>query len=163
MTEISKEKRISQEFERISQLFSEVAENQKSIVTPLLQNAAFMKATLEDLQAIINAEGVTEAYQNGANQSGIKQSASLQSYNALIKNYASVIKTLSGILPPERRQIHISEPWMPREPSDEELEEMMREEEEHRRQVDAEIARAVEYQRKQREQREQREQQTPRA
>ena len=50
-----------------------------------------MKVTLEDLQEAINENGVTEEYQNGANQRGIKQSATLQSYNALIKNYASVI------------------------------------------------------------------------
>ena len=60
-----------------------------------------MKVTLEDLQRIINEEGVTETYQNGANQRGIKQSATLQSYNSLIKNYASVIKTLSQLLPKE--------------------------------------------------------------
>lgn len=96
-----KEERIKTELERISKHFENVNESQRAIVTPLLQNAAFMKVTLEDLQRIINEEGVTETYQNGANQRGIKQSATLQSYNSLIKNYASVIKTLSQLLPKE--------------------------------------------------------------
>ena len=96
-----KEERIKTELERISKHFENVNESQRAIVTPLLQNAAFMKVTLEDLQKIINEEGVTETYQNGANQRGIKQSATLQSYNSLIKNYASVIKTLSQLLPKE--------------------------------------------------------------
>ena len=96
-----KEERIKTELERISKHFESVNESQRAIVTPLLQNAAFMKVTLEDLQRIINEEGVTETYQNGANQRGIKQSATLQSYNSLIKNYASVIKTLSQLLPKE--------------------------------------------------------------
>ena len=96
-----KEERIKTEIERISKHFENVNESQRAIVTPLLQNAAFMKVTLEDLQRIINEEGVTETYQNGANQRGIKQSATLQSYNSLIKNYASVIKTLSQLLPKE--------------------------------------------------------------
>lgn len=101
MPEKTKDQRINEELARISRYFETVAENQRAIVKPLLQNAAFMKVTLEDLQEIINAEGVTEIYQNGANQRGVKQSATLQSYNSLIKNYASVVKTLSQLLPKE--------------------------------------------------------------
>ena len=103
MAKKTKEKRIAEELTRITARFSRADGNQKAIVTPLLQNAAFMKVTLEDLQEIINAEGVIDEYKNGANQYGQKQSATLQSYNALIKNYASVIKTLSQILPPEEK------------------------------------------------------------
>lgn len=111
MPEQTKEKRIAKELNRISKFFEEVDANQKAIAKPLLQNAAFMKVTLEDLQDIINAEGVTDQYQNGANQYGVKQSATLQSYNSLIKNYASVIKTLAQLLPPEKKQ-SIAEKWL---------------------------------------------------
>lgn len=100
---MTKENRISEELNRISKFFDEVDGNQRAIVTPLLQNAAFMKVTLEDLQASINAQGATDEYKNGANQHGIKQSAALQAYNSLIKNYAGVIKTLSNLLPPEKK------------------------------------------------------------
>lgn len=102
---MTKETRIKAELKRISVLFEDVADNQRAIVAPLLQNAAFMKVTLEDLQEIINREGVTDIYQNGANQKGTKQSATLQSYNSLIKNYANVTKTLAGLLPPERKGV----------------------------------------------------------
>lgn len=104
MNDLTKEKRIHQELERISNFFEPLAENQRAIIKPLLQNAAFMLVTLEDLQEKINSEGVIEVYQNGANQHGLKQSAALQSYNSLIRNYASVIKTLGGMLPRERRK-----------------------------------------------------------
>ena len=60
-----------------------------------------MRVTLDDLQEIIKTEGVVDTYQNGATQSGKKQSATLQSYNALIKNYNTVIKTLINLLPKE--------------------------------------------------------------
>lgn len=114
MSEISKEERIKTELDRLSKLFEKADGNQKASVTPLLQNAAFMKVTLEDLQEIINKEGVTEIYQNGANQHGVKQSATLQSYNALIKNYASVIKTLSAILPRETKSDIKPFEWQPK-------------------------------------------------
>ena len=98
-----KEKRIEEEMNRIAVFYAAMDENQKSLVIPLIQNCAFMKVTLEDLQEIINSEGVVDKYQNGANQYGLKQSATLQSYNSLIKNYSAVIKTLSTLLPPKRR------------------------------------------------------------
>ena len=57
-----------------------------------------MKATLEDLQDEVNYGGLLDEYQNGSTQKGMKQSAALQAYNALVKNYTAVIKTLAGIL-----------------------------------------------------------------
>ena len=93
---------IENEKNRIGHYFEGMPENKKAIISPLIQNAAFMKVTLESLQERINSEGVTEIYQNGANQCGVKQSATLQSYNSLIKNYAGAIKTLSQFLPQEK-------------------------------------------------------------
>ena len=101
--EIERNNRISAEFQRISIYFEDLAENQKRIVMPLIQNAAFMRVTLDDLQKIIAEQGPVEAYQNGRNQHGVKQSAALQSYNALVKNYASIIKSLNGYLPPMKK------------------------------------------------------------
>ena len=120
MADLTKEKRINQELERLKILFDQVDENQNAVATPLLQNASFMKVTLEDLQKIINEEGVTDEYQNGANQHGIKQSAVLQSYNALIKNYTGVMKTLSQLLPRASKKYIQAQP--PREKTAEEIE-----------------------------------------
>ena len=145
-TILSKEKRIKKELDRIKFYFELADGNQRAIVTPLLQNAAFMKVTLDDLQEIINKEGVTEIYQNGANQHGIKQSAAVQSYNAVIKNYASVIKTLAGLLPPEERK-KLSDSDDLRKAQ----EEAAKRAEEQRRINMAETALAIEYQRQQRE------------
>lgn len=148
--EKSKEKRIKTELERISVFFEDVAENQREIVAPLLQNAAFMKVTLEDIQDAINESGPTDEYQNGANQHGIKQSAMLQSYNALIKNYASVIKTLSSLLPYTVKKNLLGVPsWSAPEKTDEELETEMRLEEARRQRINKEIAEAAERLRRQ--------------
>lgn len=144
--ESSKEKKIEDELNRISVFFEEVDTNKRSVISPLLQNAAFMKVTLEELQEIINAEGVTDHYQNGANQYGIKQSATLQSYNALIKNYASVVKTLAQMLPPEKRNTYT--PWEYKEKTPEEIEADRIREEEHQRQLREELQRAVEEQKR---------------
>lgn len=101
--EIERNNRISAEFQRINVFFEDLPENKKSIVMPLIQNAAFMRVTLDDLQKIIAEQGPVEAYQNGRNQHGMKQSAALQSYNALIKSYTAVTKKMFDLLPPEKR------------------------------------------------------------
>ncbi|MCR5419304.1 MAG: hypothetical protein K6E84_10340 [Lachnospiraceae bacterium] len=103
MAKKTKDLRIKEEFERIIYFFEDIQDNKREMLKPLIQNAAFMRITLEDLQEIIIRDGVTETYQNGANQHGVKQSATLQSYNTLIKNYAAVIKTLATHLPYQSR------------------------------------------------------------
>ena len=150
LPEITKEKRIKNELDRISSFFEKVDANQRAIVAPLLQNAAFMSVTLEDLQDAINNEGVTEQYMNGKNQYGVKQSATLQSYNALIKNFTSVIKTLSGLLPPEEK-VKLPPIWAPVQKTEEERQREREEEERALERRNREIAEAVEYQRRQRE------------
>ncbi|MBR2587480.1 hypothetical protein IKE71_03885 [Candidatus Saccharibacteria bacterium] len=97
----TKETRIKNELSRITVFFENIAANKKAILAPLLQNAAFMKVTLEDLQETINAEGATDYYQNGENQKGYKPSATLQSYNSLMKNYTAVITAVTKHLPEE--------------------------------------------------------------
>ena len=103
MDEKTKEKRIQAELKRLQAKFELVDGNQREVAAQLLQNAAFMAVTLQDLQEIINTQGVTDEYKNGANQYGTKASATLQSYNSLIKNYQNVIKTLAALVPYEKK------------------------------------------------------------
>ena len=98
MAEQTKDARIKKEYARLRKQFAGIDEKNRAIAEPLTQNAAFMRATLEDLQEEVNTYGTTEEYQNGSNQFGSKQSAALQAYNATVKNYNATIKTLAGIL-----------------------------------------------------------------
>lgn len=118
---------------------------------PLIQNAAFMRVALDDLQEIIAEQGPVEQYQNGANQYGTKQSAALQSYNSLVKNYAAVIKNLFGLLPPMKRPAEIRH-FKPREKTSAEIEADHKRDDERARQIQAEIDKAAELQRRQWEQ-----------
>ena len=137
--------RVYEEFSRIFKYFEELSENEKAILSPLIQNAAFMRVALDDLQEIIAKEGPVESYQNGANQSGMKQSAALQAYNALVKNYASVIKKLFDELPP-MKQNSVSFVPIRIDP-----EERKRQDEEQHQRISAELDRAAAFQQRQRE------------
>lgn len=100
---MNKQERIDCELDRISKNFEQIPEKERSVIDPLLQNYAFMKITLEDLQEEIIKDGISETYQNGQNQSGQKENSKLKSYNRLIKNFESVCKTVLKLLPDEDR------------------------------------------------------------
>lgn len=106
--ELSKDQRIRQEYARMCELFSAMPENELRFCDPLLQNAAFMCVTLQDLQLAINENGVTDNYQNGANQSGTKASADLQAYNSLAKVYNALMDKLSAKLPKEMKRSRLA-------------------------------------------------------
>lgn len=101
MPKIPQDKRIKAEFERLSKMFEGLPGNERDLLCPLIENASFMKVTLEDLQKQINLNGTTDEYKNGENQYGKKQSADLQSYNSTLKNYATLMFKLREKLPPE--------------------------------------------------------------
>ena len=100
----TKRKRADDELEKLEKLFSPLPENERSFIQPLLENAAFMRATLDELQIKIRLEGATDEYQNGANQCGMKISASIQAYNQVMKTYHSLMDKLMAKLPQEAKQ-----------------------------------------------------------
>ena len=100
----TRESRIKREQTRLQKLFADLPPNELAFVEPLLQNVAFMAVTLEDLQAEINATGAVDEYQNGVGQYGKKAAATIQAYNAIMKNFLSATDKLIGRLPKEQRK-----------------------------------------------------------
>ena len=103
--EKTKEDRINQEKNKLNRMFKEIEEKKKKTFEKLVINAAFMAISLEDLQKIINEKGYTEEYQNGANQRGVKKCSEVEIYNTMIKNYSSVIKQLTDLLPKDTTKV----------------------------------------------------------
>lgn len=99
MKELKKEDRIEEKIEELRSIFNDLDQNTKRTIEPLISKAAFMSVTLEDLQNTINVKGVIEEYQNGANQSGFKESVEVKVYNTMIKNYHAIMKQLIDLLP----------------------------------------------------------------
>jgi hypothetical protein len=103
-TEKTKEQRIKSEKSRLKKIFKDLDENKKNLVTPLIEKAAFMSVELDDLQEIIEQDGWTSEYKNGENQYGTKKSPEADTYIALSKNYAAVIKQLTDLVPAAKRK-----------------------------------------------------------
>lgn len=87
--------RITQEENRLLELFKNATDTEKKIALPSIKNLAFMRIQLEELQDEITSNGAIERYDNGGGQKGLKQSTALQSYNNLIKSYNTTLKLLA--------------------------------------------------------------------
>ena len=99
-----REKLLRKETNRMKKIFKPLLDDTGyAVAQGLINNAAFMYITLLSLQQDILLNGCTEEYQNGANQSGIKESSAVKVYNNMIRSYNTVIKNLIGLLPTERQ------------------------------------------------------------
>lgn len=87
--------RITNEENRLLELFQNVTDAERKLALPSIKNLAFMRIQLEDLQDEITNKGAIEKYDNGGGQKGCKQSTALQSYNNLIKSYNTTLKLLA--------------------------------------------------------------------
>ena len=106
-TGLIKDEIIEKEYKKLSGLYTKLNTKTKKSINSLMNEAAFMSASLYELRQIINAKGYTEEYQNGANQKGVKKSSEIEIYNTMIKNYSAVMKQLTDLLPKEEPKVKI--------------------------------------------------------
>lgn len=74
-------------------------------VEGLIENAAFMRISLRELQQNVQEHGFIEVYQNGPDQSGTKDSTYLRAYNNMLKSYNTTIKQLLAAAPSARGDV----------------------------------------------------------
>lgn len=98
---LTKEELEKKEKRKLASIYRKIDKDTKKSVEHLVEEAAFMAASLYELREIINEKGYTEEYQNGANQKGIKKCSEVEIYNTMVKNYMSAVKQLTDLLPKE--------------------------------------------------------------
>lgn len=101
----TKEEIIKAEKRKLAGIYTRLDKKTKRSVDSLMDEAAFMAASLYELRKIIDEKGYTEEYQNGANQKGIKKCSEVEIYNTMIKNYSSVVKQLTDLLPKDQEKV----------------------------------------------------------
>jgi len=95
----AKKSQITKEYKKLESIYETVDADTYNTIKPMLQQAAFLIITLRDLQDVINENGAVEEYQNGENQKGYHVSPAVTSYNKLISNYNTIVKTLLSVNP----------------------------------------------------------------
>ena len=99
-----KEKRIAKEKRRLLKIFKDLEENKLNTCKALINRAAFITVSLEDLEEQLNETGWVEQYQNGENQSGLKKAAAADVHISLTKNLNAIIKQLLELVPPAQKK-----------------------------------------------------------
>lgn len=100
---MQKDEIIKSEKVKLNGIYSKLEVKTKKSVSSLVDEAAFMAASLYELREIINEKGYTEEYKNGENQKGIKKCSEVEIYIQLSKNYMSIMKQLTDLLPKEAK------------------------------------------------------------
>lgn len=91
-------KRRKKEQNRLKKLYANLPKEKLAIVQKLIERAAYMLVSLEDMEAKIEADGQVVVMPQG--KYDIERAHPLlTTYNAMIKNYTAVIKQLDDLLP----------------------------------------------------------------
>lgn len=103
MAKAKKETRVKKEKKRLCEIFKDLEPNKLKTCSALIDRAAFITISLEDLEEQLNYDGWTEYYQNGNNQSGWKKSAAADVHISLTKNLNAIVKQLLELVPPAQK------------------------------------------------------------
>lgn len=109
MAKMKKETRVSREKQRLQKIFAGLEANKLSTCSALIDRAAFITVSLEDLEVQLNETGWVEYYQNGENQSGMKKAAAADVHISLMKNLNAIIKQLLDLVPPAQKASRLEE------------------------------------------------------
>ena len=98
---ITKEDKIAREEKRLIKYLKNKAidDDKLNIALDLIRDIAYMTVSTDMLKAEVDTYGMTEEYQNGANQRGRKKSASFEAYLNMTKQKSALIKQLTDLLP----------------------------------------------------------------
>ena len=91
---MSKIKDVQIEYDRLRSLFSSVDPTKAELVDNLINEAAFMRVQLENLQLQIKKYGAVQISSKGSQ----RQTEAAKFYTKLVNSYGTVIKTLNTIM-----------------------------------------------------------------
>jgi hypothetical protein len=94
----AKDRLIRAERRRIIKLLADLGEDRKKAAEGLIDECAFMRATLKTLREYISTEGLIDVMSQGS-YSVKREHPAVRSYNTMIQKYAAVCKQLLDMLP----------------------------------------------------------------
>lgn len=95
-----KDKRIRKEELRLLRIYKDIDKDNKAIIDGLINRAAYMRITLEDWEEDIDENGYIEMFtQSEKTDPYERERPVIRLYNTMNKNYQSIIKQLSDLVP----------------------------------------------------------------
>ena len=100
--ELTKAERISTEETRLRKNYKEIKRDKAAIVDGLIRRAAYMRISLEDMENDLDDKGFYELFSQSESQEPYERERPVaRQYQSMNKNYQSIIKQLSDLLPKE--------------------------------------------------------------
>lgn len=100
--ELTKNERISAEEKRLRRIYKNIDKDNKAIIDGVIQRAAYMRVTLEDYEKDLDDNGYVEMFsQSEKTEPYERERPVARLYNTMNKNYQSIIKQLSDLVPKE--------------------------------------------------------------
>ncbi len=99
MAKLKKQTRIKRENQRLRARYADLPEETLEIVDGLIDRAAFLRPTLDDMEEDIDLNGTTELFSQGNQEPYQRERPVVRQYNSLLKNYQAIIKQLDDIQP----------------------------------------------------------------
>lgn len=93
--------RITDEKERLEKIYSDIDDKKQGTVQGLIQRAAYMRVSLEDMEADIDLNGFTEKFSQGTQEPYDRKRPIADLYNTMNASYQKAINQLTGLLPKE--------------------------------------------------------------
>lgn len=104
--DLTKVERIKKEERRLRRIYKKIDKDNKAIIDGLIQRAAYMRVTLEDWELDIMKNGCTEMFTQSINTPPYERERPVaRLYNTMNKNYQSIIKQLSDLVPKETKAV----------------------------------------------------------
>lgn len=108
MAKAGKDTRIRREKKRLQAIFQDLEPNKLRTCQALIDRAAFITISLQDLEEQLNETGWVETYQNGENQIGLKKAAAADVHISLTKNLNAIVKQLLDLAPPAQKESRLA-------------------------------------------------------
>lgn len=106
-----KAKRIKRELTRLRKSFKPLPEDKRRLAEGLMQEAAFMRVTLEETREIIDREGVIELFEQGK-QRFLREHPATKVYTSFVNRYSTVVKQLVDLLPDPKQGQDVTDELM---------------------------------------------------
>lgn len=108
--ELTKFERISTEDKRLRQIYKDIKKDRLATVDGLIRRAAYMRITLDDMENDLDDNGFVEMFsQSEKTEPYERERPVARLYNTMNKNYQSIIKQLSELIPKETQQAEVND------------------------------------------------------
>ncbi|MGX8701527.1 hypothetical protein [Caproiciproducens sp.] len=97
----TKQERISEEEKRLAKIYADIDDRKKATVQGLIQRAAYMRVSLEDMEKDIDLNGFTEPFSQGNQEPYDRKRPIADLYNTMNASYQKAINQLTNLLPKE--------------------------------------------------------------